>query len=187
MAIAGLEFEDIRCKSTDWPVLKPKMPLGALPVLEVNGELLPQSNAMLRYVGQLGGLYPDNPLDAFRVDQLIDTLDDMYMTALKDEGLETEKLRESRERFCRVDVPRYVGMLEKQIKERGKEPFFLGTEVSVADLKINQLFDCLSYGFLKFVDVSVLEKYTALAAISKSVDEIPAVKKWNDLHKGQKN
>lgn len=187
MAIAGLEFEDVRCKPADWPKLKSKMPLGALPVLEVNGELLPQSNAIIRYVGKLGGLYPDDPLDGFRVDQIIDTLDDMFETALKYEGQDKEKLRECRETFCREDIPRYVGMLEKQATESGKGPFVLGEKVSVADLKINQLFDSISYGFLEFVNVSVLENYTTLAAISKAVDEIPEVKEWKDLHKFQEN
>jgi len=36
-----------------------------------------QSNAILRYVGTLGGLYPSNdPLLAYKVDQIIDTVED---------------------------------------------------------------------------------------------------------------
>jgi glutathione S-transferase len=35
--LAGVEFEDVRIASADWPALKPKTPFGALPVLELPG------------------------------------------------------------------------------------------------------------------------------------------------------
>jgi hypothetical protein len=35
---AGIDFEDVRVKSDDWPVLKGNMPFGAMPVLEIPGQ-----------------------------------------------------------------------------------------------------------------------------------------------------
>ena len=56
-------------------------PLGQFPVLEIeeahNRRLtVPQSMAILRYVGVLGGLYPQDPLDALAVDSMCDCVGD---------------------------------------------------------------------------------------------------------------
>ena len=56
-------------------------PLGQFPLLEIeeahNRRLtVPQSDAILRYVGALGRLYPQDPLDALAVDSMCDCVDD---------------------------------------------------------------------------------------------------------------
>jgi glutathione S-transferase len=66
--------------------LKPSLPAGQLPVLELlEGEsttptgMIGQSNAILRYVGTLGGsgLYPSHdPLAALKVDEALDTIEE---------------------------------------------------------------------------------------------------------------
>ena len=66
LSIGGVPFDDERVKGADWPALKPSMPFGELPVLEVDGQRLSQSNAINRYVGQLTGLYPDEPCNSGR-------------------------------------------------------------------------------------------------------------------------
>ena len=50
--LAGIDFEDVRIKSADWPALKERMPYGSLPVLELPGKpALAHSNAILVLVG----------------------------------------------------------------------------------------------------------------------------------------
>lgn len=162
------------------------MPFGAVPVLHVDGEALAQSDAILRYVGRLTDLYPSDPLDALRVDVFIDTMNDAYLAAFKYQGDDKDLLREAREKFCKEDIPRFLGTLDKQIKERGREgPFFLGEKVCIADLKMQQGFHMMSSGFLEFVDTKVLDQYTALCDIVKAVDQLPAVQKWVADHKDQ--
>ena len=56
-------------------------PLDQLPVLEIeeahNRKLVvPQSNAILRYFGMLGGLYPEDPVEAAVVDSMCDSIGD---------------------------------------------------------------------------------------------------------------
>jgi prostaglandin-H2 D-isomerase / glutathione transferase len=62
LSIAGIDFEDRRVRPDSWPGLKSQMPYGALPMLEVDGRQLTQSNAINRYVGKLANLYPTVPL-----------------------------------------------------------------------------------------------------------------------------
>lgn len=62
--------------------VKQSLPSGQLPLLEVEDEttgtkkVFDQSNAIMRYVGKLGGLYPSDPVEAMEVDLVIDTVEE---------------------------------------------------------------------------------------------------------------
>ena len=49
LSMGGIPFEDDRVPPSDWQRRKPDTPFGALPVLEVDGQTLAQSNAINRY------------------------------------------------------------------------------------------------------------------------------------------
>lgn len=51
-----------------------KLPFGSIPVMEIDGDMVAESDAMLRYVGKLTGLYPENLVDAMKVDMVMDAL-----------------------------------------------------------------------------------------------------------------
>ena len=51
LSIGGIPFEDDRVQFTDWERRKTDTPFGALPVLEVDGQVLAQSNAINRRRG----------------------------------------------------------------------------------------------------------------------------------------
>ncbi|CAM9740056.1 unnamed protein product [Ectocarpus sp. 12 AP-2014] len=77
LAQSGVEWVDDRVAGADWPALKPTLPNGQLPVMEVDGVVIPQSTAQLRYVGKIGGLYPTDPVQAALADAAIDTVNDI--------------------------------------------------------------------------------------------------------------
>ncbi|CAM9234419.1 unnamed protein product, partial [Hapterophycus canaliculatus] len=79
LAQSGVDWEDNVINGDDWLVLKPTLPFGQLPILEVDGVIIPQSLAQLRYVGKIGGLYPTNPIQAAFCDAAADTLTDIYI------------------------------------------------------------------------------------------------------------
>lgn len=178
MAIANIPFEDCRFKCEEWLKIKPNMPFGAVPVMHVNGEALGQSDAMLRYVGKLGGLYPSDPLEALRVDEVVDTMSDVMLAAFSYYGPDQGKLQNARHAFVEKDIPRYLGTLDGRIKANKKGPFFLGHQVSIADLKITQLFTLLTIGSLEYINPSVLDRYSQLSSISEAVMNMRAVRKW---------
>lgn len=177
MAIADIPFEDCRFKSEEWPKIKPNMPFGAVPVMHVNGEALGQSDAMLRYVGKLGGLYPSDPLEALRVDEVVDTMSDTMLAAFSYYGPDQSKLQKARHLFVEQDIPRYLGTLDDRIKASKRGPFFLGDQVSIADLKITQVFTMLTIGSLEHIEPTVLDRYSRLSSISKAVMDMRAVRK----------
>ena len=77
LSIGGIPFEDDRVQSTDWERRKADTPFGALPLLEVDGQILAQSNAINRYVGKLAKLYPSDPWQAALCDEAMEAVEDI--------------------------------------------------------------------------------------------------------------
>jgi glutathione S-transferase len=71
LSIGGIPFEDDRVKPVEWENLKAHTPFGALPVLEVDGHVVAESNAINRYVGKLADLYPSDPWQAALCDEVM--------------------------------------------------------------------------------------------------------------------
>lgn len=66
-----MPYEDNRIKFPEWAEMKASTPYGSLPLLEVNGKVYAQSEAILRFVGKKAGLYPSDNLAALKVDEIM--------------------------------------------------------------------------------------------------------------------
>src|SRR5271169_5832620 len=77
LSIGGIGFEDDRVSPSDWARRKADTPFGALPVLEVDGQVVAQSNAINRYVGKLANLYPSDPWQAALCDEAMEAVEDI--------------------------------------------------------------------------------------------------------------
>ena len=77
LSIGGIAFEDDRFQTSDWERRKGDTPFGALPVLEVDGQIVAQSNAINRYVGKLADLYPSDPWQAALCDEAMEAVEDI--------------------------------------------------------------------------------------------------------------
>ncbi len=75
LSMGGIAFEDDRVPFADWERRKEDTPFGALPVLEVDGQTIAQSNAINRYVGKLVDLYPSDPWQAALCDEAIEAVE----------------------------------------------------------------------------------------------------------------
>ena len=77
--IANIEFEDFRPSDDDWDYAKENgkmkdgtiIPFRELPVLSINGESVAQTLAIARICGKLGGMYPEDMVEAGKVDQVV--------------------------------------------------------------------------------------------------------------------
>ena len=85
---AGIGFEDHRISFADFMKSREAMPFRCAPVLEVEGVPVTQSNAMLRHVGKLAGLYPEDALQALYCDETMDAVEDMLHHIVRTFGLE---------------------------------------------------------------------------------------------------
>lgn len=62
----------------EWDEFKQTVPGNQVPCLELaNGQRMGQSKAIQRYLGKKYGYYPEDPMEAYYVDSLIDSYDDV--------------------------------------------------------------------------------------------------------------
>ncbi|XP_078701065.1 glutathione S-transferase-like isoform X2 [Branchiostoma floridae x Branchiostoma belcheri] len=76
-AAGGIEFEDVRIEREQWPELKPKTPMGQIPILEVDGTMICQRRAIGRLIAKEAGLAGKTPLEEAWADMIVDGLADL--------------------------------------------------------------------------------------------------------------
>jgi glutathione S-transferase len=178
LAIAGVDFEDVRIPRGDWPALKPTTPYGSLPVFELAGHRpLAQSNAILALIGRRHGLHPKDDVEAARHESVMMHVEDLR-AALGPSGRladEAEKKR-AREALVARYIPTWAAHVERQITDDG--PFFAGAVPHVADVKLHMAVRLLAGGKLDFVPPTVVAGFPKLNRVHDAVRDHPAVKAW---------
>merc|ERR1711892_1614984 len=97
LAQAEVDYEDCRIEREAWAELKTSLPMGQLPVLEVDGQTIGQSISIARYLARRFGLAGKTDLDAAEADQAVDALTDMINSF---SPLMKEKEEENRVEDC---------------------------------------------------------------------------------------
>ncbi|KAE9353503.1 hypothetical protein PF008_g4954 [Phytophthora fragariae] len=166
-------FTDDRLARADFPALKPTLPFGQVPALEVNGTSYAQSMAIARYAAKLSGLYPSDPVKALKVDMFSCSLGELaeafigivLKTQDADEKAQKQKL------FVDETAPKFFTALEKLVE--GK--FILGDQISYADIHLLDLVDNgIKWGIPSFT----LEAYPKLAAVIATVTADPKIAEY---------
>eukprot|EP00968_Pinguiococcus_pyrenoidosus_P026222 scaffold7063_cov351-Pinguiococcus_pyrenoidosus.AAC.12 len=94
------------------------------------------------YVGKVAGLYPEDPIDALKVDGYIDFADDFFMQIYVTfqrkklnlpEYNEDEK-KEAREHLANVTLPPLLQQMEDKLTENGTG-WCVGNSCTIADLR----------------------------------------------------
>ncbi len=151
LSIRGIPFEDDRIQRGRWAELKPTMPLRQLPVLEVEGKRITQSNAINRYVGRLAGLYPDDPWQAAIADEACDAVEAFFAVLAPTYHIEdAAEMQRARAAIVDEPLPLYMGALAGMLAERGGE-WFADNRLTVADLKVRECIRYLTIGTLDHI------------------------------------
>jgi len=193
LVMTGTQFEDVRINFGEFQALKPGLPHGTVPIMEVDGKLMTQSGAMLRWAGAtLGGgkLYPaDKQSD---IEDIIGIHEDLarawmpsmfvgmrpaalgYEFAGDDE--KKAKVQSMREKFAKTELPKYLGFYTEILKKTGA--FFCGSEVTIADLAILPQVRYFRKGVADYVDPTVVDKFPAVTAWVDRMLAVPEIAKW---------
>lgn len=150
LSIGGIAFEDDRVQPSDWERRKADTPFGALPVLEVDGQVVAQSNAINRYVGKLANLYPSDPWQAALCDEAMEAVEDINGKIFSTLFLPEEQKKTQRKALVEGPIPFYLTRLQQRLEAHGGR-YFAGDRLSVADLKVYVLIRHLRSGVLDHV------------------------------------
>lgn len=146
--LAGIEFEDHRISFDEFRETRDAFRFTCVPVLEIDGQPVTQSNAISRYVGKLGGLYPEDPLQALYCDEVLGALDDLTGHIVRTFGLTGEALREAREQLADGWLSLYLRGLDELLTRGGGE-YFADGRLTIADLKTFTQMQALTSGVLE--------------------------------------
>ena len=107
--------KDDRLPPSDWQRRKPDTPFGALPVLEVDGQTLAQSNAINRYVGKLTDLYPLDAWHAALCDEVMEVVEDINTKLAATFFLPEEEKKTQRKALFEGPLPFYLTRLQHRL------------------------------------------------------------------------
>ncbi|KJH52066.1 glutathione S-transferase protein [Dictyocaulus viviparus] len=177
-ALADVEYEDIRVPKEQWPEVKSQMPFGQMPVLEVDGQQIPQSLAIARYVARKYGFAGKTPFEEAIVDALADQYKDYYIE-IKDYYYSAMGLKEGDVETAKKNIliparDRYFKYITDFLK-KSSSGFLAGNDVTYADLILAEHIFSIRSVFPEYTNgfPEIEEHYT-------KVTSIPALKKWLD-------
>lgn len=157
LSIGGVAFEDNRVSREDWLTIKSQTPFGAMPVLEVDGKMLSQSNTINRYIGRLVNLYPEDPWQAALCDEIMDAVEDATHKVSVTFYIQDEEERKvRRQALAEGPLLVYVKRLGACLEERGGE-YFADNRFTIADLKVFYSVRHLRSGVLDHIPTDLVD------------------------------
>jgi glutathione S-transferase len=157
MHAAGIEFEDERLSFEEFGKMRHSLRFSSLPVLEIDGNVVTQSNAISRYVGKMAGLYPDDDLQALYCDEVLDALEDVNHYIVPTLFLQGDELRAAREKLVAGWLTVYLKGLG-QLLARGGNRYFADDHLTVADLKMLVQTRSLRSGKMEHIPTDLVER-----------------------------
>ena len=161
LQLAGMPFEDRRIARKDWAGLRDTMPFQAMPVLEVDGKVISQSNTINRYIGKLTGHYPKDDWQAARVDEVMDAIEDISHKISGTFSLDGEAKQKAREALAAGPIARFLQQLDARLKAGGGE-WFVENRLTVADLKCFLWVRWLKSGALDHIPADIVDRHAPL-------------------------
>lgn len=183
LSMGGVPFEDDRVPFSDWERRKPDTPFGTLPMLERDGQILAQSNAINRYVGKLTNLYPSDPWQAALCDETMEAVEDISSMIVATLFLPDEEKKAQRKVLVEGPLPFYLTRLQQRLDERGGQ-YFAGERLSVADLKVFVWLRHLKSGALDHVPTDLVDRVAPkLVEHYERIKNEPAVNAYYARHR----
>lgn len=176
--IGGVAFEDHRFTFPEFEEIRKATPFAQVPVLEVDGVQVTQSDAILRYAGKLAGLYPADALQALLCDEVSYVVEEAGVKLGPTFRMTGDAQKEARLALVHGPMPVYLRWLERQLKAHGGE-FFADNRLTVADLKVFVDVRNLNSGRLDHVPADLVAQVApALNAHMQRIASLPAVQAY---------
>ena len=168
---AGIPFEDDRISFQQFGAMRESTRFNAVPVLDIDGSAVTQTNAMCHYVGKMAGLYPEDDLQSLYCDEVMGAVEDNSFQVVKTFGLEGDELKAAREALADGWLSRYLRGLD-ELLTRGGGTYFADNRLTIADLKVFVSMRTLRAGTLDHIPTDLAKRVAP--AIDEHFDRISA-------------
>jgi glutathione S-transferase len=182
-AIGNISFEDHRIPMSDWPSVRGDAPLHALPVLHIDGETITQSNSINRFAGRLANLYPEDPVQALRCDEVMDAAEDVLTDIVVTFRMQDEaEKRAAREKLADGVITLFLTFLQGLLERRDSD-YFVENRLTIADLRVFVWTRSLRSGVLDYIPGDIVENVAPkIADHCDRVAAHPAIVAWYEAH-----
>lgn len=183
MCLGGIPFEDKRIAGKDWPAIRDQTPFQSMPVLDVDGKVITQSNTINRYLGKLAGLYPRDDWQAALVDEVMDAAEDITFKLGATMAMDDAAKKKAREQLVAGPIPRFLEQFNLRLKNAGGE-YFADKRLTVADIKVFLITRWLMSGALDHVPAELVARHAPLMVQHlERVKGHPKIKAYYDARK----
>jgi len=182
--VGGIPFEDIRDQKASDLKEQGKLTFGAVPVLEIDGKILSQTQAMAIYAAKMAGLHPDDAWAAAKVDEAINGCTDVTTTISMTFRMPDDEKVAARKALLEPDgrLTMFLSGLEKICAENGGNGYVAGASLTVGDLAIWRLAGWLSSGTIDGIPADVISAFPAISNVCSAVEGHPKVQDWIAEH-----
>ena len=180
LSLSNVEWEDVALTRELFASMKKngELPWGMVPFLKTPEGGLAESVAILRYLGHMCNLIPENAYMAAKVDEFIDGISPHFSMLEGTFGIaDVEERTKAREVLFLPDAKGTIGLklLEKKIQE-SPTSWIAGTDdMSIADVLVFTYAFGLFSGNFDGVNASVLSDYPVLLGYHKRVANEPRI------------
>uniref|UniRef100_A0A1B6LRQ1 glutathione transferase n=1 Tax=Graphocephala atropunctata TaxID=36148 RepID=A0A1B6LRQ1_9HEMI len=173
LAYLGKEYEDHRVGGKEWLAIKPTMPWGKMPLLEMNGQKVTQSVAICRYLGKEAGLGGKDNWENLRIDEIVDVIMELLIEFGKYHYEMDEKKKESlKGPLFNKTSPFYMKKIDELVKENNG--YLANKKMSWADLYFTAVSNSLSL----FNGSEITEGYPNVKRLQDKINSLPQIKAW---------
>ncbi|XP_052873491.1 glutathione S-transferase [Anopheles cruzii] len=175
LSYGNLPFDDVRITREEWPALKPTMPMGQMPVLEVDGKKVHQSVAMSRYLAKQVGLAGADDWENLMIDTVVDTVNDFRLKIAvvsyePDDDIKDKKLVTLNNEV----IPFYLEKLDDIAREN--DGHLANSKLSWADIYFTAILDYLGY----MTKSDLIANHPNLQRVVDNVTSIESIRNWID-------
>jgi len=176
-AAAEVEYEDIRISMPEFKQKhKADSPFGQLPVFEMMGVKLCQSNTIARYMAKQHGLAGKDEWENMRCDMVVDAVEDLIRPFMHSFRNQNQELKVAGlKKYEEEQLPRLLGYLEAILTQNnGGDGFFVGDSLTWADLAFHVGLGYPDIGNVKYD----MNKFPKLKALMERIEAQPRIAKW---------
>ena len=181
LSLANLDWNDNEINGEEYGRMKHNgdLPWGMVPMLRTPDGVLAESAAILRYIGTMAGLTPEDPFQAAKVDEFIDGVEPFSQVMRGTFSIEdVDERSRLRQAIFKEDGEgtKNLKLLEKKITESTTGWVASTSAMNIADLRVfTSLFGLFSGNF-DGVDKATLADYPGLLEYHDMVANEPRIK-----------